>query len=49
MPTELRIDLEDFDGNMRYATYNRFSVASADDNYRLDTGAYSGDAGMLCI
>jgi ficolin len=47
MSTELRIDLEDFDGNRKYAVYNGVSVTSADYNYRLDIGDYSGDAGML--
>ncbi|XP_041372459.1 techylectin-5A-like [Gigantopelta aegis] len=42
---DLRIDLEDFDGNTRYAMYKNFSVASEQDYFRLSVGAYSGDAG----
>ena len=42
---ELRIDLEDSDGNQRYAKYDSFIVASKSSNYKLTVGAYTGDAG----
>lgn len=41
----LRINLEDFDGNQRYAEYKDFEVASEKDHYRLNFGAYVGTAG----
>ena len=41
----LRIDLEDFDGNMTYAEYTTFKVADEADKYRLLIGGYSGTAG----
>jgi len=39
----LRINMEDFSGNKRYARYNSFYVAGEADNYRLQIGAYSGN------
>ncbi|XP_068596588.1 fibrinogen-like protein 1 [Brachionichthys hirsutus] len=41
----LRINLEDFDGNQRYAEYKNFKVANETDHYRLTFGAYVGTAG----
>ncbi|XP_041653869.1 fibrinogen-like protein 1 [Cheilinus undulatus] len=41
----LRIILEDFDGNLRYAEYRNVRVASEKDQYRLNFGAYVGTAG----
>ena len=41
----LRVDLEDFDGDTRYAEYTTFKVADEADNYRLLIGGYSGTAG----
>lgn len=41
----LRIELEDFDGEKRYAEYSTFRVASETDGFRLEVGGYSGDAG----
>ena len=41
----LRIDLEDFDGNTRYAEYTTFDVADEGDKYRLLIGGHSGTAG----
>ena len=42
---ELRIDLEDFDGERRHATYQSFRISSESDKYRLRIGNYTGDAG----
>ncbi|XP_053179502.1 fibrinogen-like protein 1 [Scomber japonicus] len=41
----LRINLEDFDGNQRYAEYKNFKVADEKDHYRLSFGDYVGTAG----
>ena len=41
----LRVDLEDFDGDTRYAEYTTFDVADEGDKYRLLIGGYSGTAG----
>ena len=38
----LRVDLEDFEGNTRYAEYNLFGVMSEKDKYKLILGSYSG-------
>ncbi|XP_003389966.1 PREDICTED: ficolin-1-like isoform X1 [Amphimedon queenslandica] len=40
----LRVDLEDFDGNKKYATYH-FRVFDASFEYKLLAFAYGGDAG----
>ncbi|XP_043211948.1 microfibril-associated glycoprotein 4-like [Amphibalanus amphitrite] len=42
---ELRIDLEAFDGNRSYATYQGFGVSSEVDGYRLSASNYTGTAG----
>ncbi|XP_077982349.1 microfibril-associated glycoprotein 4-like [Glandiceps talaboti] len=42
---ELRVDLEDFENETRYAVYDGFSISDETDNYRLNIGSYSGDAG----
>ena len=42
---KLRVDLEDFDGNIKYAEYTTFKVASEADKYRLLIEGYSGTAG----
>ncbi|XP_078684952.1 uncharacterized protein LOC144918264 [Branchiostoma floridae x Branchiostoma belcheri] len=41
----LRIDLEDWSGNKRYAEYDTFRVAGESDAYRLTVSGYSGTAG----
>ena len=42
---ELRIELEDFDGNTAHASYKDFSISSEEDVYRLRASYYRGDAG----
>ncbi|XP_071160815.1 angiopoietin-related protein 1-like [Mytilus edulis] len=42
---ELRIDVEDWDGNKRYAVYRDFSIGGASTKYRLTISNYSGNAG----
>ena len=41
----LRVDLEDFEGNITYAEYTTFKVADEADKYRLLIGGYKGTAG----
>ena len=41
----LRVDMEDFDGNIKYAEYTTFQVADEADKYRILIGGYSGTAG----
>ena len=41
----LRVELEDFGGDSRYAEYTTFKVADEGDKYRLLIGGYSGTAG----
>ena len=41
----LRVDLEDFDGNKTFANYSIFSVANALTQYKLTVGGYSGNCG----
>ena len=42
---ELKVELEDFDGNTRYARYTTFDVGNRTSNFKLTVGGYSGDAG----
>ena len=46
-PYILRIELEDFENEARYAEYQSFTVADAESKYRLDINGYSGDAGLF--
>ncbi|XP_059502724.1 fibrinogen like 1B isoform X2 [Stegostoma tigrinum] len=41
----LKFDLIDWNGDKRYATYEKFNVSDEMDKYRLTFGAYSGNAG----
>ena len=41
----LRVDLEDFDGNIKYAEYTTFKVGDEADKYKLLIGGYSDTAG----
>ncbi|KAI0210119.1 Tenascin-R [Lamellibrachia satsuma] len=43
----LRIDMEDFHNDKRYADYASFTVASEANNYILRLGPYSGTAGDM--
>ncbi|XP_022790924.1 techylectin-5B-like [Stylophora pistillata] len=40
-----RIDMEDYDGDRRFAEYTTFSVADESDNYRVTINGYRGTAG----
>ena len=42
---ELRVELEDPDGETRTAAYSTFRVSSVKEDYRLSVSGYSGDAG----
>ena len=41
---ELRVDLK-YNGQSKYARYDRFSIADESSNYKLTVGSYSGTAG----
>ena len=41
----LRIDMEDFENEIRYADYTDFAVDSERNKYKLSFGTYSGTAG----
>ena len=43
--TQLRVDLQDFEGNSRYAKYTSFSVGDSASKYTLTVSGYSGTAG----
>ncbi|XP_063447287.1 angiopoietin-related protein 7-like [Mytilus trossulus] len=42
---QLRITLEDWNGDTAYATYKNFSLGNEDSSYKLTIGGYSGTAG----
>ena len=41
----LRVDLEDFEGDIRYAEYTTFNVSDESEKYRLSVGGYRGTSG----
>ncbi|XP_060579294.1 fibrinogen C domain-containing protein 1-like [Ruditapes philippinarum] len=41
---ELRIEIEDFEGNSAYAKYSKFKIYPEEDNYKLEVSGYSGTA-----
>ncbi|XP_031631413.1 uncharacterized protein LOC116345843 [Contarinia nasturtii] len=41
----LRVELEDFEGNKRYAQYSHFKIYSEADYYKLEIDGYEGNAG----
>jgi syndecan 4 len=41
----LRINMEDFDNNEKYAKYKQFAVSDEKSVYKLTIGGYQGDAG----
>ena len=43
--SQLRVDLEDWSGNKRYAQYSTFQLRGASTNYRLEVSGYAGNAG----
>ena len=43
--TQLRVDMQDFEGNSTYAKYASFSVGNSLSKYRLSVSGYSGTAG----
>jgi hypothetical protein len=45
MNTTLRVDMDDFEGNTRFAKYSLFQVLDATTDYQLMIDGYSGDAG----
>jgi ficolin len=40
----LRVELEDWDNDRRYAVYDPFAVGGEDTGYRLRLGSYSGNS-----
>ncbi|CAG2225023.1 Angiopoietin-related protein 1,Ficolin-1-A,Angiopoietin-1,Fibrinogen C domain-containing protein 1,Ryncolin-1,Tenascin-N,Angiopoietin-related protein 7,Angiopoietin-related protein 6,Ficolin-3,Fibrinogen C domain-containing protein 1-B,Fibroleukin,Fibrinogen-like protein 1,Ficolin-1,Ficolin-1-B,Angiopoietin-4,Tenascin-R,Ryncolin-2,Techylectin-5B,Fibrinogen C domain-containing protein 1-A,Microfibril-associated glycoprotein 4,Fibrinogen-like protein A,Ryncolin-3,Fibrinogen gamma chain,Angiopoietin-2,Tenasci len=42
---QLRVELEDFEGNTAWAEYTRFFIGDASTNYRLEISGYKGTAG----
>ncbi|OXA38704.1 Angiopoietin-4, partial [Folsomia candida] len=43
--TQLKVDLEDWNGEKRYAMFDVFEVAGSKDKYRLTVSGYTGIAG----
>ena len=41
----LRVDLEDFEGDIRYAEYTTFNVSDESEKYHLSVGGYRGTSG----
>nr|XP_054763116.1 fibrinogen C domain-containing protein 1-like [Lytechinus pictus] len=46
---ELRVDLEDFEGEKSYASYDHFAVEDERDGYRLSLRGFNGTAEMRPI
>ena len=44
-PSSLRVELEDWSGNRKYAKYGKFKIGDEQAKYRLDVSSYSGTAG----
>nr|KAF6294212.1 angiopoietin like 7 [Pipistrellus kuhlii] len=44
-PTRLRVEMEDWEGNVRYAEYSHFVLGNELNSYRLFLGNYSGNVG----
>ncbi|XP_066270375.1 microfibril-associated glycoprotein 4-like [Branchiostoma lanceolatum] len=42
---QLRVDMEDVEGNTAYAAYDTFAISPESQNYKLLIGTYSGTAG----
>ncbi|XP_077990887.1 uncharacterized protein LOC144445219 [Glandiceps talaboti] len=42
---QLMVELEDWEGNIKYAFYDNFRVGDSDSKYKLSVGQYSGTAG----
>ncbi|XP_019616506.1 PREDICTED: ryncolin-4-like [Branchiostoma belcheri] len=42
---QLRVDMEDVEGETRYAAYDTFAISPESQNYKLHIGTYSGTAG----
>ena len=47
--SSLRVELEDWNGDRKYAKYGRFNVSDEQAQYRLKVGSYSGTAGDSLI
>lgn len=45
----VRFDMEDYEGDRRYAEYTTFVVADESDNYRLTVDGYRGTAGDAVV
>ena len=43
----LRVNLEDFTGEKRYAEYGTFDITGADEKYTLTVDGYLGTAGSI--
>ena len=41
----LRVDLEDFENETRYAKYSTFNIGDSTTEYTITVGGYSSDAG----
>ena len=46
---ELRVDLEDFDGEQGYAYYDNFEIKSEAEYFKLVVGTYDGSAGKWAL